>query len=233
MTMLPCEFIHIQELLKVVNDWVLNLMLTLGYPGLGIVMFLENVFPPIPSEIILPLAGSMTLKGSFSLVGITTVGMVGSVAGAWVFYGVGYWFDEKRIRFFIQTYGKWFLLSTNDLDRALLWFQRYGNWVVFFCRMIPLVRSIISIPAGLAKMNWAKFTLFTAAGTACWSFLLAFSGQTLGKNWGQVEDYLVRYETIVWILLGIGITAFVYKKLIKIMSLKNDSDQESQLTNKR
>jgi membrane protein DedA with SNARE-associated domain len=207
------KLIHIQELFEVVNTWVSSLILTLGYPGLGIVMFLENVFPPIPSEIILPLAGSLTLTGNFSLAGITLVSMLGSVAGAWVFYGVGYWFDEKRVRFLIQTYGKWLLLSTADLDRTLAWFHRYGVWVVFFGRMIPMVRSLISIPAGLAKMNWVKFTIFTAVGTACWSFLLAFAGQTLGKNWGQVEDYLARYETVVWIVLGAGVAVFVFKKL--------------------
>jgi membrane protein DedA with SNARE-associated domain len=207
------ELSHIQEVLKIVNAWVLNLISTLGYTGLGLVMFLENIFPPIPSEIILPLAGSLTLKGSFSLAGITLVGMIGSVAGAWVFYGIGYWFDEKRVRFLIQTYGKWFILSTNDLDRALTWFQRYGGWVVFFGRMIPMVRSLISVPAGLAKMNLGKFTLFTALGTACWSYLLAFAGQTLGKNWGQVEEYLAHYEAVVWIVLSIGVITFAFKKL--------------------
>jgi membrane protein DedA with SNARE-associated domain len=211
--MLSYEFSHTQKWLEIINSWILNLISTLGYPGLGVVMFLENIFPPIPSEIILPLAGNLTLKGDFSLAGITLVGMVGSVAGAWVFYGIGYWFDEKRVRFLIQTYGKWLLLSTNDLDRTLAWFQKYGYWMVFFGRMIPMVRSLISIPAGLAKMNWVKFTLFTALGTACWSFLLAFAGQTLGKNWGQVEDYLAHYETVVWMVMGVGIIAFAFKKL--------------------
>jgi membrane protein DedA with SNARE-associated domain len=206
-------FSHVQELLAIVTAWVSNLILTLGYPGLGLVMFLENVFPPIPSEVILPLAGSLTLNGDFSLIGITLVGMVGSVAGAWVFYGLGYWLDEKRVRSLIQTYGKWLLLSTADLDRTLAWFQRYGVWVVFFGRMVPMVRSLISVPAGLAKMNWVKFTLFTALGTACWSFLLAFAGQTLGNNWGQVEEYLAQYEIVVWLVMGIGVIGFVVKKL--------------------
>jgi membrane protein DedA with SNARE-associated domain len=211
--MFTYELSHVQELLAIVTAWVSNLILTLGYAGLGLVMFLENVFPPIPSEIILPLAGSLTLQGDFSLIGITLVGMLGSVAGAWVFYGLGYWLDEKRVRYLIQTYGKWLLLSTADLDRALAWFQRHGVWVVFFGRMVPMVRSLISVPAGMAKMNWAKFTLFTALGTACWSFLLSFAGQTLGNNWGQVEGYLAQYEIVVWLVMGIGVIGFVVKKL--------------------
>ncbi|NTV37232.1 MAG: DedA family protein, partial [Anaerolineaceae bacterium] len=109
--------------------------------------------------------------------------------------------------------GKWFLLSTSDLDRALSWFQRYGNWVIFFGRMVPMVRSLLSIPAGLARMNWLKFTLYTALGTACWSFILAFAGQTLGKNWGLLEQYIAQYEIVVLIALGIGLVTFVAKKV--------------------
>jgi membrane protein DedA with SNARE-associated domain len=207
------SFTHIHILIETLNSWVLSLISVFGYTGLGFVMFLENVFPPIPSEIILPLAGSLTLKGDFSLAGITLVGMVGSVAGAWVFFGIGYWFDEKRVRFLIQKYGKWLLLSTNDLDRALSWFQKYGYWVVFFGRMVPMVRSLISIPAGLAKMSFAKFTLYTALGTACWSFLLAYAGQVLGKNWNLVEGYLARYETVIWVFVGVGMLVFLFYKL--------------------
>ncbi|MCX6053520.1 MAG: DedA family protein [Chloroflexi bacterium] len=221
------SFTRIYELIEIVNAWVLSLISNSGYPGLGLVMFLENVFPPIPSEIILPLAGSLTLKGDFSLLGITLVGMIGSVAGAWVFYGIGYLFDEKRVRWLIQKYGKWMLLSTVDLDRALDWFNRYGYWVVFFGRMIPMVRSLISLPAGLAKMNWAKFTLFSALGTACWSFVLALTGQILGKNWILVESYLQKYDTVVWIILAIAVLYFVFKKIFpKKTFFRNPSETQ-------
>ena len=206
------EFFHVYEIFKLVNNWVLTLISSSGYTGLGFVMFLENVFPPIPSEIILPLAGSLTTKGDFSLAGITLVGMIGSVAGAWVFYGIGYFIDEKRVRLLIEKFGKWLLLSTNDLDRALNWFKKYGNWVVFFGRMIPMVRSLISIPAGLAKMNWVKFTLYSALGTTCWSFCLALAGKILGDNWQQVEVFLQKYDTLVWITLGSFVLLFVIQK---------------------
>jgi membrane protein DedA with SNARE-associated domain len=207
------NFGYIIAQIETLNTWVLSLITSFGYVGLGFVMFLENIFPPIPSEIILPLAGSLIVKGDFSLAGITLVGMIGSVTGAWVFFGIGYWFDEKRVRFLIRKYGKWFLLSTEDLDRALSWFQRYGCWVVFFGRMIPMVRSLISIPAGMAKMSLAKFTLFTALGTACWSFLLSLTGLILRENWILVEEYLARYDTIIWILISVGILVFMFKKL--------------------
>jgi membrane protein DedA with SNARE-associated domain len=187
------NFGYIIAQIETLNTWVLSLITSFGYVGLGFVMFLENIFPPIPSEIILPLAGSLIAKGDFSL--------------------AGYWFDEKRVRFIIRKYGKWFLLSTEDLDRALSWFQRYGCWVVFFGRMIPMVRSLISIPAGMAKMSLAKFTLFTALGTACWSFLLSLTGLILRENWILVEEYLARYDTIIWILISVGILVFMFKKL--------------------
>jgi membrane protein DedA with SNARE-associated domain len=217
----------LQDLFELINAWVTQLMLTLGYPGLGLVMFLENVFPPIPSEIILPLAGSLTLTGDFSLLGITLVGMAGSVAGAWVFYGLGAGLGEKRVRCLIHAYGKWFFLSTADLDRALVWFHRYGGWVVFFGRMIPMLRSLISVPAGLSRMHWVKFTIFTALGTACWSFLLAFAGRVLGSNWAQVETLLAQYEMVVWIGLGIGMIAFAIQKLGRKQAfLKRNSDTE-------
>lgn len=205
-------FNNIPSLLEQIGNLVTASIHSAGYAGLTALMFLENVFPPIPSELVLPLAGSLTLDGKFSLLGITLAGMIGSVAGAWVFYGLGYWLDERRVRLLIEKYGKWFLLSTSDLDRALSWFQRYGNWVIFFGRMVPMVRSLLSIPAGLARMNWLKFTLYTALGTACWSFILAFTGQTLGKNWGLVEQYIAQYEMVVLFALGIGLATFVVKK---------------------
>ncbi len=219
------EFFHVYEIIKQVNNYVLNLISSSGYPGLGFVMFLENVFPPIPSEIILPLAGSLTSKGNFSLAGITLVGMIGSVAGAWVFYGIGYFIDEKRVRLLIERFGKWFLLSTNDLDRALIWFTKYGNWVVFFGRMIPMIRSLISIPAGLAKMNAVKFTLYSALGTACWSFCLALAGKILGDNWQLVEVFLQKYDTLVWIALGVAVLAFALRKIVPNIGVKSSSIQ--------
>ncbi|MEI7989833.1 MAG: DedA family protein [Chloroflexota bacterium] len=213
--MTSLNFLAFREILALINTWAVGLISSMGYPGLATVMFLENVFPPIPSEIILPLAGSMTISGRFSLLGITLVGMIGSVVGAWVFYGVGYWWDEKRLRFLIQRFGKWLLLSEDDLNRAITWFQRHGDWIVFLARMIPMVRSLISIPAGLTRMNFLRFTLFTALGTACWSFCLAFGGRLLGEHWTEIDLLLSQYEGIVLAALGLACVVFVMKKLNK------------------
>ena len=204
---------HLAELLNAINDWALSLISSLGYPGLGVVMFLENVFPPIPSEIVLPLAGSLTLTGRFSLWGVTLVGAIGSVAGALFFYGLGYWFDEKRVRWLLERFGKWLMLSVEDLDRALKWFERFGEYVIFFGRMVPIVRSLISIPAGLARMNLVRFCAYTTVGTALWSFLLAMAGRLLGANWHVVSDWVDRYENVVLALAALVVVAFVGSRL--------------------
>ncbi|MGD2144275.1 MAG: DedA family protein [Anaerolineae bacterium] len=197
----------LREFLNTVVVWAQSAVSTMGYPGLVMVMFLENVFPPIPSEVILPLAGSLALEGRFTLLGVTVVGAAGSVAGALVFYGVGYLFGETRVRVLIRNYGRWLMVSEADFDRALAWFDRYGERVIFFGRMVPIVRSLISIPAGIASMNLGTFGVYTAIGTGMWSFLLAFAGYLLGRSWPLVSQWVSRYEKAA---LGIGIVALIF-----------------------
>lgn len=201
---------HLGDILNLINEWALRIIGTLGYPGLGLVMLLENVFPPIPSEIVLPLAGWLTLgeDAKFTLLGVTIVGALGSVAGAYFFYGIGRWFDERRVRYLLQRFGKWFMLSESDLDTTLDWFERYGEYVIFFGRMVPIVRSLISVPAGLAKMNIPRFTVYTAIGTALWSFLLAFAGRLLGESWPIVSEIINQYEHVVLILGVLAVAGF-------------------------
>ena len=201
-------------MVKTLTEWIVLLMTSMGYPGLALIMFLENVFPPIPSEIILPLAGSLTIQGHFQLAGVTLVGAAGSVAGSWVFYALGRWVDESRLRRLLQRYGKWLLLTEGDLDRSIAWFRRYGDWAVLFGRMIPVVRSLISIPAGLAKMHWIKFTLLTALGTLGWSLILALSGRLLGHGWEMVSEVVGRFQDIVVIAIAALLLAFVIRRLL-------------------
>ena len=148
------------DVLNAIKIWVEQIISSMGYVGLYLVMFLENVFPPIPSEVVLPLAGSLTLTERFTVFWITVIGMLGSLTGAFLFYGLGKWLCEPRVRTIIEKYGRYALLSTNDLDRSLEWFDKYDDWVIFFSRMVPIVRSLISIPAGIASMNIAKFSFF-------------------------------------------------------------------------
>jgi len=197
------------ELLDAVVTWAQSVVSTMGYPGLVLVMFLENVFPPIPSEVILPLAGSLALEGRFTLLGVTIVGSIGSVAGALVFYAMGYLFGEHRVRVLMRRYGKWLMLSEEDFDRALAWFDRYGEKVIFFGRMVPIVRSLISIPAGIAEMHLGVFGAYTAVGTALWSFLLAFAGYLLGRSWELVSEWVSRYEKATLVIGILAVLVFL------------------------
>lgn len=204
--------------------WVQALILSMGYLGLGIAMFLENVLPIIPSEGILPMAGWLAFerKGHFTLLGITIVGTIGSVGGALLFYGLGYWFGEKRVRILFRRYGKWLLLEEKDFDTSLAWFNRYGERIILLGRMVPIVRSLVSIPAGIARMNLGVFNIYTALGTALWSFLLSLAGYLLGKNWTLVMNWISRYEMAVLILIIAFFLIFIIRRIIKIKTKLQD-----------
>lgn len=212
------------EFIDTVVAWAQSVVSTMGYPGLVMVMFLENVFPPIPSEVILPLAGSLALEGRFTLLGVTAMGTVGSVAGALVFYALGYLFGEERVRLLMRRYGRWLMLSEADFDRALDWFDRYGETVIFFGRMVPIVRSLISIPAGIAEMHLAYFGIYTAVGTALWSFLLAFAGYLLGRSWALVSEWVSRYEKAALIIGILIIVVFFVRRFLQRRRVSSTPD---------
>jgi len=204
------------DALNAIKIWVEQIISSMGYVGLYLVMFLENVFPPIPSEVVLPLAGSLTLTGRFSVFWITIIGMLGSLTGAFLFYGLGKWLGEARVRTIMEKYGRYALLSTNDLDRSLEWFDKYDDWVIFFSRMVPIVRSLISIPAGIAAMEITKFSFFTILGTALWSFLLALGGRLLGEQWPLIAEFINTYQNIVLIIAIAAVLLFIGSRLSKM-----------------
>ena len=205
---------HLLGFLDVINAWAQAAITTLGYPGLGLVMFLENVLPVIPSEAVLPLAGSLTLNGRFTLFGISLVGALGSLIGAIIYYGLGRWLGESRVRYLMDRYGRWLALSSADLDRAISWFDRYGEQAIFFGCMVPMVRSLISIPAGLAGMNLPRFIMYTALGSALWNLILAWAGRLLGQNWSSVSTWIGRYEHMIMGLVAIAVILFIAWRLL-------------------
>jgi len=198
--------------LSAITDWVQSIIASAGYPGLGLVMVLENLFPPIPSEVILPLAGYMTIKGHFTLPGVTAVGTLGSIIGALTLYGLGWWLDESRVRRLLRHYGRYAMLAEEDLDTALEWFDRYGQPTIFFARLVPIVRSLISVPAGLTRMSVLRFLAFTALGTGLWSFFLAWAGYVLGANWRRVADFVSRYQDAVMVLIVVAVSLFFLQR---------------------
>ena len=196
-----------------------NAMQLLGYPGLALVMFLENVFPPIPSEIVLPLAGTLTVSSDpsaapeFNIVSVILWATLGSFAGAWLWYWIGYLISEDRVRKLLRKIGKIIMITEEDLDRALDWFGRYGEWCVFFGRMVPIIRTIISVPAGLSKMHWLKFSIFTILGTSLWNIFLGFAGRILGDNYTIIIEWIDRFKYLVIIVCVAAVVVFYIRRM--------------------
>jgi membrane protein DedA with SNARE-associated domain len=193
------------------RDWVTHTLHTLGYPGIVGLMVVENVFPPIPSELIMPLAGFMTTQGQLSFVGVVLAGMLGSVLGALPLYAVGWLVGEAQVKAWANTYGTWLMVSGQEVERAKGWLERHGRTAVFLCRLVPGVRSLISIPAGFVRMPFTPFLLYTALGTGVWAALLAYVGRLLGERYGQVQTYL---GPVAYLVLGV-LTALWMIRVVK------------------
>ena len=190
---------------ETIATWATNLMETLGAPGAGLAVALENLFPPIPSEAILPLAGFTAAQGKLNLVAAVVWTTLGSVAGAAVLYAVGGVLGRDRIR---AVAAKLPLIDVSDLDRAEGWFERHGTKAVFFGRMVPVVRSLISVPAGIERMRVPLFLLLTAAGSLIWNVLFIGAGYLLGDNWHLVERYAGMYSKAVIVVVALAIVVF-------------------------
>lgn len=183
-------------ILAALADTAADLTERFGYLGLFLVMVAENLFPPIPSEVVLPLAGFQVSRGALGFAGALATATAGSLAGALILYGLG----RAGGRPLILRYGRLLRITPEGLDRAEDWFDRYGAWVVLLGRLIPGVRSIVSVPAGIARMPLVRFSLLTTLGSLFWNALLISAGQALGRNWERVAEFigpLSRYVVIV------------------------------------
>ena len=194
-------------------DWITNIISSFGYAGIGLLMFLENVFPPIPSELIMPLAGFTVTQGKLNMQFVILAGTLGSVVGALPWYYVGKLVGERRLRDWIDKHGKWLTLSSKDIDKSKKWLNKYGKATVFFGRLVPGIRTFISVPAGLEKMPLIPFLLYSFAGSLIWTALLTYAGFLLGNNFQQVEKYIKPISGIVFASLAIFlIISFIRRK---------------------
>lgn len=182
-------------------QWIPNVMTSMGYLGIGLLMFLENLFPPIPSELIMPLAGFTIAQGKMDFVPAIAAGVIGTVLGAYPWYFAGKFFGESRLRQWADRYGKWLTISGRDIDKANGWFLRYGVRAVFFCRLVPGVRTLISLPAGISAMPLLTFTIYSTLGTLLWVSFLTLLGYTLADQYELVDEWLGPVSKIV--LLGL------------------------------
>lgn len=192
--------------------WINSVMETMGYPGIALLMFLENVFPPIPSELIMPAAGFTAAEGHLTLWGVILSGAAGSVLGQLPLYYLGRALGLQRIKRFADRHGRWLMLNATNIERADGWFNRHGWLAIFVCRVIPGLRSYISIPAGVARMNLIGFLLWTTLGTALWTAVLAVLGLWLGQHYEQVSQFLGPISTIVGVGVVVAIIVWIVRR---------------------
>jgi membrane protein DedA with SNARE-associated domain len=185
-----------------VEDWIFQVISTLGYLGLALLLIAENLFPPIPSEVVLPLAGFVVGRGDLGFLQALLASTTGSVVGALILYALG----RYGGRGLVLRYGSWLRVSATELERAEGWFRRYGGWVVLGARVVPFARSIVSIPAGTMQMPLIRFTVLTALGSGAWNALLIGAGVSLGANWTRISGWIGSYSEVVLILLA-GVAA--------------------------
>jgi membrane protein DedA with SNARE-associated domain len=186
------------------HDWITGFLESGGYVAVAALMLLENIFPPIPSEVIMPLAGYSAGKGQLSLPLVILAGSLGSVLGTLPWYGIGHWIGIGRLKAWSRKHGRWLTLGPEDVEKAQEWFGRHCTKAVLFGRLIPAVRTLISVPAGVAGMPLPKFLLFSAIGSIVWTAALAGAGSLLGERHEVVERYLGPVSNVIFALLVIG-----------------------------
>lgn len=192
------------------SGWAVTLMETLGPLGVGFLVFMDNIFPPIPSELVLPLAGFTASQGNMNIVVAIIFATTGSVVGAVVLWAVGKWIGLERIA---RIAVKMPLVDVDDVHKTVAWFDKHGDKAVFFGRMVPIFRSLISIPAGIRDMSIIKFLLLTTAGSAVWNTILIVAGFYLGENWSVVETYAGYFQTLVIVAVVVFVIVWIVLKV--------------------
>lgn len=207
------------ELLESITDLVAEIVITFGIPGIGLIAFAENIFPPTPSELLYPLAGKLAYDGQITLIAIVIAGVIGSLLGSLFYYGLGYRLGEVRARQVVERLGvirlwryKIKLATVDEYDRALELFQKHGGKIVFVARLMPLVHSVVSIPAGVTRMRLIPFMIYTTIGSILWIGPLTLLGYWLGSNWEQVLNWLDVYQTLWYIVIGAAILYWLIKR---------------------
>lgn len=201
------------------QEFIINIMNSYGYLGVFLLILIENIFPPIPSEVILLFGGFMTTYTSLNVLGMTMSSTLGSVLGALILYKIGNFFNKETLKRLIHTkLGKLLRINNSDIDSSFNYFQTKGEKTIFFCRFIPLIRSLISLPAGINKMNITKFTIYTTLGSLIWNIVLITLGQIVGSNWKsilKIFDLYSTYAVVIIFIISIVLIIKFYKKKLK------------------
>ncbi len=206
----------VEIIISAVTTFIVNAISSLGYLGIVAMMTIESACILLPSEVIMPFAGFLAAQGKFSLLGVTLAGAVGCVIGSVLAYWVGAWGGRR----FIEKYGKYILISHHDLALSDNFFNKYGSGAIFFSRLLPVVRTYISLPAGIAKMNFTKFVVYTFLGSLPWCLALAYSGKKLGDHWNSLGVYFHKFDFVIVTLIIVGIVWYI-RRHVKNLNVNN------------
>lgn len=199
----------IGHLIGIIASFIIAVISSSGYAGVILLMAIESACIPLPSEVIMPFAGFLVYRGEFELYQVALAGGLGCVVGSVPAYYLGL----HGGRPLVQRYGKYVLLSQRDLDLAESWFTRWGDWAIFFSRLLPVVRTFISFPAGIARMNFARFVIYTFLGSFPWCLGLAYIGMKLGSNWNTLAGYFHRFDIAIGLIIAAGVVYFLWQHL--------------------
>ena len=202
------------------TDWITDLVETMGYAGIVLLMFLENVYPPIPSEVIMSVSGVMVAQGRFDFWTLVAVAVAGTTLGNWVWYWIGRWFGYARLKPLIDRYGRWLTLDWDEVEKLHDWFLRFGSGIVFVFRFVPIARTMVSLPAGMVRMSQVKFLIWTAAGSTIWISAIAGAGNWFGGQFAQVDRFI---GPVVVLAIGSIVVLYIYRVITWKPKVPSDS----------
>lgn len=200
-------------MLEFVGHYIIGFIETTRYIGIFVLMLLESALIPIPSEITMPFSGFLASKGTLSLWPVIITGTIANLVGSYIAYYIGYFLEETILLTLIKKYGKFILLTLGDYERARIWFTTYGDRIIFISRLLPGIRTIISLPAGMFEMDIKKFTVYTLVGCFIWSTFLTYVGFILGENWVALEKYFRQFEILIALVIIVAIAVYLKKHL--------------------
>ena len=200
-------------MIEQLSGLIIHLIQNLGYAGIFLLMTLESALLPIPSEVTMPFAGFLAQGGYLNFWIVVFVGALGNLVGSLIAYAIGFYLEESIVLGLVKKYGKFVLISEHEYTRAVSWFAKYGNPITFVSRLLPAVRTFISLPAGLAEMNIWKFSIYTFVGSFVWSTFLTWIGFYLGTKWNSWEPYFRKFQIVIVVVLVLGILWYINHKL--------------------
>jgi membrane protein DedA with SNARE-associated domain len=210
----------VEKLMAAVSALIVSTISSLGYGGIVLMMAIESACIPLPSEVIMPFAGYLIATGRFGLQRVALAGALGCLLGSYAAYCAGSFGGRP----FLRKYGRWFLIAPREIELADHFFDRWGSLTVFACRLLPVIRTFIAFPAGVARMNLTRFSIYTLVGSYLWCLALAYTGMKLGQHWSEIGPYFHRSQDVIAAFLAVAILVFLYNRIKTIRQAKETPD---------